>query len=496
MHNLTTLCLVALSLSVCSPAQREPSPVLRPGDPALSTRIHSIESGLLPAVVIKGQPLAPMALRDRMQFYKVPGVSVAVVHRGQLEWALGFGFAALPGGVASFPGTLFQAGSISKPVAAFGALRLVQEGKLSLDEDVNAKLKSWRVPDNEFTKNKKVTLREILSHSAGLTVHGFPGYAAGEQVPTLVQVLNGEKPANTQPIRVDTEPGSISRYSGGGFTVMQQLIVDVTGKKFEDYMSEAVLQPLGMNESTYSQQLSPWQKAHAAVPYGRDRQPIAGGAHIYPEMAAAGLWATARDLGRFIIELQMALAGKSKMITREMAQQMLTPQFGNWGLGIGVAEHAGVRRFEHGGVDEGFESLLVGFDNGEGAVVMTNAVGGMALAHEIMLSVAREYGWNDPDDRPRERSVVSLKASVLERIAGDYQFGSGDKIRVELRGTELFVQSPGQEPRKLYPETETKFFTLENNADYDFQTERGKILAVRLSRGSTQVGVAKRISRY
>jgi CubicO group peptidase (beta-lactamase class C family) len=494
MHRLRILGLLAAAASISAFAQSGELPLLQTGDPALSTRIRNVRDGLLPAVVLKGEPLLPMRLKDRMAFYKVPGVSIAVVHRGQVEWALGFGFAALPRGVASSAATLFQAGSISKPVAAVGALGLVEEGKLSLDEDVNARLKSWHVPDSEFTRTKKVTLREILSHSAGLTMHGFPGYATGDKVPTLVQVLDGEKPANTAPIRVDTEPGTTWRYSGGGFTVLQQLIIDVTGKRFEDYMKEAVLQPFGMNDSTFSQQLSERQKVHAAVPYGRDREPIAGGAHIYPEMAAAGLWTTATDLALFITCMQSALAGKSSVLTREMAQQMLSPQFGKWGLGIGVSQHGGVRRFEHGGVDEGFEAYLVGFDNGEGAVVMTNAVGGSALANEILLSIAHQYAWSDPESRPRERSAITLPPSALKPNAGQYRFASGDPLSVELRGTDLYIQMRGEDARRLYPESGTKFFTLESDTDFDLQRGRGgKASAVALSRRGVQLGAAKRV---
>ena len=184
--------------------------------------------------------------------------------------------------------TLFQAGSISKPVAATGTLYLVQHGALSLNQDVNHALKTWKVPENEFTASQKVTLRRILSHSAGLTVHGFPGYAVGEPLPTLVQIFNGEKPANTAPIRVDFVPGSKSRYSGGGVTIEQQLIVDVTGKPFPVFMHDTVLAPMGMNESTYQQPLPPTLAVLAASGTRADGKTIPGKWHVYPEMAAAG----------------------------------------------------------------------------------------------------------------------------------------------------------------------------------------------------------------
>ncbi|MGH7969915.1 MAG: serine hydrolase domain-containing protein, partial [Limisphaerales bacterium] len=194
-------------------------------------------------------------MQAAMEKRHISGLSLAVIQDGQIVKAKGYGFANRGDGSPVTTSTLFQAGSVSKSVAALGALGLVEAGKLSLDEDVNAKLNSWKVPENKFTKEKKVTLRRILSHSAGLTVHGFPGYAADKPLPTLVQVLDGVPPANTSPIRVDIEPGSKLRYSGGGYTVMQQLVIDVTHEPFDRFMQETILTPLKMTTSTYTQPL-------------------------------------------------------------------------------------------------------------------------------------------------------------------------------------------------------------------------------------------------
>ena len=192
---------------------------------------------------------------DKMRARDIPGLSLAIIQDGKIIKAQGYGFTDKGGQTAVTTNTLFQAGSVSKSVAAFGTLHLVEEGRLFLDTNVNAQLRTWKVPDNEHTQKEKVTLRRILSHSAGLTVHGFPGYATNTTMPTLLQVLDGVKPANTAAIRVDTVPGSQWRYSGGGYTVMQQLIIDTTGKPFPEFMSETVLKPLGMRNSSYEQPL-------------------------------------------------------------------------------------------------------------------------------------------------------------------------------------------------------------------------------------------------
>lgn len=211
--------------------------------PGVQERIRRAETDVVTIPLDGGQEPLQFSLQQLMEALKVPGLNVTVVDDFKIAWTKTYGVTEAGTTTPVTVNTLFQAGSISKPVAATGALYLVQHGKLSLDEDVNHELKTWKVPENEFTASQKVTLRRILSHSAGLTVHGFPGYEVGEPLPTLVQIFNGAKPANTAPIRVDFVPGSKSRYSGGGVTIEQQLIVDVTGKPFPIFMHETVLAP-------------------------------------------------------------------------------------------------------------------------------------------------------------------------------------------------------------------------------------------------------------
>src|SRR6266478_377613 len=226
-------------------------------------RIQRIASGLRPANFIAGGP--PIKLADRMNEFNVPGVSIAVIHGGVIN-ARGFGVTAI-GGSPVLPETLFQAGSISKPVSAIAALALVQAGKLDLDADVNTVLKSWKIPANSYSEESKVTLRRLLSHSAGISVHGFPGYAADKLVPSLIDVLNGTPPANTAPIIVEYAPGTRFQYSGGGYTIVQQLLMAVTGKPFPDLVQDMVLKPFGMTNSSFVQPLPAREAQLAATPY-------------------------------------------------------------------------------------------------------------------------------------------------------------------------------------------------------------------------------------
>jgi CubicO group peptidase (beta-lactamase class C family) len=450
-----------------------------PTPSALEKRIQRIQDNLLPAVLVKGDPVEGAKLADRMAALHVPGVSIAVIHDGEIEWARGFGVVQL-GGSPVTPETLFQAASISKPVTAVAALRLVQSGKLDLDADVNRYLKTWKVPDNEFTAKTKVTLRELLTHTAGMTVHGFPGYASGAPVPTLLQVLNGEKPANSPAIRVDATPGSMWRYSGGGYVIVQQMLEDVTGKPFPKLMQEMVLGPIGMTRSTYEQPLPPARSSEAAVPYRPDGAPVTGGSHTYPEMAPAGLWTTPSDLARYAIEVQRSLQGKSDhVLSAATARQMLTPGMNQQGLGPetgGAKEH---RYFTHGGANEGFRCELVAYENGDGAVVMTNSDAGGQLAEEIVRSIAYEYKW--PDFQPSERSVTKADPKVLDGYLGAYALAPSAILTVTREGDRMYAQLTGQPKFEIFPKGDREFFLKEVDAQLTFDVDAdGKATRVTL----------------
>jgi CubicO group peptidase (beta-lactamase class C family) len=420
------------------------------------SRIGRVESGLMPGQYVKGTPVQRFTIAERLAHYKVPGVSVAVFENGELAWAKGYGVAEAGASAAVTASTLFQAASISKPVAAVGAMILAERGTLALDEPVNMRLRSWKVADTELAKSEPVTLRRLLSHTAGLTVHGFRGYASNEQVPTLVQLLNGEPPSNSKRIEVDVPPGSRHRYSGGGYSVAQQLMIDVTGQPFPDLMRELVLAPAGMKDSTYEQPLPSSRLGAAATGHRASGDPIAGKRHTYPEMAAAGLWTTPSDLTRFAIAMQKAWSGASgTIVSRDTARLMLSPQPSSpsYGLGFGLNGD----EFGHGGSNEGFKCILVAYKDGRGAAVMTNGDRGSELAREILHAISAEYGW--PGYKPREREVVAVPAEILQSYAGDYQFPDW-AAAVTLQNGKLSLAIKGQATWELLPEAEDRFFSL------------------------------------
>ena len=425
-----------------------------------------------------------------MQRRHIPGLSLAIIQDGKIIRAKGYGVAEQGGERPVTASTLFQAGSISKSVAALGALRLVEEGKLALDEDVNAKLNTWKVPENSFTREKKVTLRGILSHTAGLTVHGFPGYAMDGPVPTLVQVLDGAKPTNTAPIRVDILPGSKWRYSGGGYTVMQQMVIDVTGKPFPRFMEEAVLGPLGMNESTYEQPLSAEKAMLTATGHYRDRSPIKGRWHIYPEMAAAGLWTTASDLARFAIGVQDAVAGKSdKTLSKVMARQMLTNEKDNDGLGVFLEGSGRTLRFKHGGRDEGFDALLVAYaETGQGAAIMINANDNSGAMSHILAAIAREYHWPDyPGFTSPNRQPSKVAENKLVACTGRYEIANNQMLTFATERGHLLTLADGFPDEEFLPEADDRFYSTQQDVQIRFLKDgEGKVTGLLWKEGGRE----------
>lgn len=439
----------------------------------VEARIKGVESSLLPPVMYKNRPLPTRTLEAAMKEYGTVGLSIAVVDNYELAWARTYGVIDTEMKKPVTPETLFQAGSVSKAVTAVIALHLVEKGKLKLDEDVNLKLKSWKVPESEFTKTEKVTLRRLLTHTSGMTVHGFRGYAPGAPLPSLVQILKGENPpASSFPIRVSFLPGSRWRYSGGGMTVIQQLLEDVTEKPFHQLAKDIVFDRIGMKRSNFLQPLPPELAVNVASAHDeRVRRPARW--HLQPELAAGGLWTTPPDLARFILELQKSKLGKSnKILSKAMVEQMLSPQFEQMGLGV-MLSGSKLGYFEHEGLSEGFKTHFVGsLAGGRGAVVMFNSPG-QSLQYELLRAVAKEYNW--PNYLPKERVVVNLEAKLLAACVGEYTNLVADnpvqRMIVELRNGRLHIGSRPERMEELLAESETEFFTSRDGDEVTFSKD-------------------------
>jgi len=413
----------------------------RTGDPAEFLRRH-VETGLCNSVFIEGDSL--WTIEERMEHYGVHGVSIAVIDSFKIVWVKGYGVMDTSTKQPVTDSTLFQAASISKPVFAMAALKLVEQGILELDADVNTKLTSWKIPENEFTNKEKVTLKRLLGHLAGTTVHGFAGYRNGDPLPTLVNILNGEAPANSPPVVVDQTPGTSWRYSGGGYCVASQLILDAQGGTIPQHMHDLVLGPLGMSHSTYMQPLPASMVHNAASGYVPDGSMTVGKWHVYPEISPDGLWTTATDLARFVVDMQKTMATDSgKVLKRVTARQMVEPIVEpQGGAGLMLIDKRGERYFEHGGWNEGFCGEIIGHvESGKGVVILINA-NQPDFMHEVVRSVMRAYEW--PGIVPAYKQVP-MDPSAMQALTGRYKGGSDNTVNVVVRDGKLF-REPLREP--------------------------------------------------
>ena len=358
----------------------------------VSERIQQVENNLNSSAKIYKD--TNWTLRKRMVHYHVKGVSIAVIRNYKIEWTKGYGWADEEEKIPVTPNTLFQAGSISKSINSVGVLKLVQDGRIGLYTDINHYLKNWKFPYDTASKGKKITVANLLTHTAGLSVHGFNGYEQGSVIPMINDVLDGKSPANTKPVRSIFEPGTKFEYSGGGTTILQRIVMDVSGLPYDEFMYKNVLAPLNMCHTTYSQVPEKSIKS-AALSAGFDKEGhlVPGRYHIYPEQAAAGLWTTPTDLAKYIIETQLAYTGRSaKVLTTKTTKIRLTPYLDpSVGLGVFIDDNDNTQYFEHGGDDKGFNAQYYGsFKNGNGLVIMINSDNN-DIIQEIVNSIAKVY---------------------------------------------------------------------------------------------------------
>ncbi|MBK8339273.1 MAG: serine hydrolase [Flavobacteriales bacterium] len=387
-------------------------------------------------------------IEERMKHFGVPGMSIAVIDDFKIAWTKSYGVMDTTSMRPVTDSTLFQAASISKPVFTMAVLKLAELGAVKLDEDVNATLTSWKLPENAFTATEKVTLKRLLGHVAGTTVHGFEGYAVGEPLPSLLNILNGEAPSNSPAIVVDQTPGSSWRYSGGGYCVVSQLILDAKGGSIPQHMHDLVLDPLGMSRSTYQQPLPEAWNHNAATGYLPDRSAVKGKWHVYPELSPDGLWTTATDLAHFVIDLQKTITSDSgKVLSRATAMQMVEPFVEpHAAVGLTIEDKKGERYFDHGGWNEGFCGWIVGHvENGKGAVILINA-NEPDFMGEVVRSIARAYDW--PEFVP-VRKAQPLDSTALDAFTGRYRVGSDDLVTITRRGGKLIRQPLRQEAGEL-----------------------------------------------
>jgi len=441
-----------------------------------SAKIKEVEKNLIGMIQMEGE--GPWTIKERMEHYHIKALSIAVVQNYKIAWTKAYGWADDSLRVPATTQTLFQAASISKSLNGVGVMKLVQDKKIDLYADINNYLTSWKFPYDSLSKGKKISVANLLSHTAGLTVHGFEGYTPGKTVPNVVQVLDGKKPANSDPIRSMYEPGLKSEYSGGGITISQLIVMDVTHQPYAQYMYDNVLKPMGMTSSTYQQPPADKKPALLATGYRANGTPIPGKYNTYPEEAAAGLWTNPTDLSRYIIETQLALQGKShKVLDQQTTKLRLTPYIDkSAAMGVFIVNLDSNKYFTHNGANEGFRCDYTGsMEGGNGVVVMVNSDDGNII-NEVINSVAKVYGFKGLY-HVQFRKSATVADTVLQTYTGDYELAPKFILTVTREGNHLYGQPTGQDNQELFPESQTKFFLKGRPVEIEFvKDEKGKVI--------------------
>ncbi len=436
------------------------------------------------------------ALLDYLAKWHMPAVSIAVINDYRIEWAAGYGVREMSQPDRISTETHFQACSMSKAVMAIAALRLVEQGKLDLDTDVNAFLTSWQLP-SQASWRPHVTLRQLLSHTAGTSPAWYPGYHRDQDIPTLLEVLKGEQPSNTPGVQVTSMPGLRFRYSGGGYCVVQQVLMDVMQQSFPALMRELIFEPLEMHQSTYEQPLPAEKWGSAATAHRAGGKPVPGKWHVYPEMAAAGLWTTPTDFARFALDLQLTKAGMpGRLLSPEMVNELLTPQCnagnrGDIGLGVFIHGTGSQARFGHAGDNTGYNCQWVSLMNeGQGCVIMTNSDEGWRIVDKLEHVIAQVYQWPavpSADKRHNGQHII-----VYDEFVGEYELRPDFLLTIVKTGNGFQLQAPRQAPLAL-KQVDAMVYQLANLEDTItfLRNEQGMIDMLILQQEASQL-VARR----
>ncbi len=465
-YRKTFIALLIACISCSVHAQENPK-----YDKETEDKIKQVENNLSGWVQIEDS-MNTWNLQQRMAHYKIPGLSIAVVHNGKIEWARGYGVMDTATQKPVTVQTLFQ---------------------IDLHTDINTYLHTWKFPYDSLSKGKKITIANLLSHTAGLTIHGFPGYKRSDTLPSIPQILDGKRPANTEPLRSQFAPGLRSEYSGGGITILQMIVIDVTHEPYDTYMWNNVLKPLGMTMSFYTQSPSKDREKFLATGYRQDGKEVEEKFHVYPEQAAAGLWTNPTDLAKYIIETQLSLLGKSnKVLSQEMTKLRLTPYMdSSAALGVFIDKKGNEKYFQRGGANEGFRCQYYGsFENGNGVVVMVNSDNG-GILNEVINSVAGVYGWKD-FYKQIVKKVINIPDSLMNAYEGNYILNR-DTINISKKGDEVVLAVNRNETHTIYFSSPEEFFSKEIPLEFKFEKDKdGKVQDFYFKQGEQELR-AKRL---
>lgn len=446
---------VSLALAACGlPRERPAEPASIAAGcataPEAADRQAQVLQGLLPRVAFAGED-APQSLQQRMALHQVPAVSVAVLRNGEIDWSLALGTQAAGSSSAVDCTTRFQGGSLAKPMTVLAALRLQEAGRVDLDADVLSQLPLEALPPALAAAPQPISLRHLLTHTAGLTPGGYPGYVPGQPLPSDAHTVRGEPPANVPPIAIVQPPGTGLAYSGGGYTLAEIRLQQVLDQPFETLMRTWLLDPAGLRHTDFTQPPPAALEAQLARGHGADGVMVEGGWRIHPEQAAAGVWTTAADLARLLQDMVRGQRGQGRVLSSTLMQQLQAQPFEGHVYGfrlIGAGDHVFLTHY--GGTAGYRAALTLNLRSGDGAVFLANGEGGQTLGQEFLQAVSRVYGW--PVHQTRHVTRSSVPDATLRALAGRYRFpGDGPVIPLRYLDGSLVLAFPNGDRYALVP---------------------------------------------
>lgn len=437
-----------LAVATGDPAQAPAHWTCMTASDAQARRVQ-VEEALLPNVAFTGET-RPANVEARMAEHKVPALSVAVIRNGALDWSAAWGALETGSGRAGCD-SLFQAGSLAKPVTVLAALRMQQQGVIDFDKDIATHLASYTLPAGAQTAANPVTLRNLFTHTSGITPGGYDGYAQGQPIPTDVQTVRAEAPANSRKVEVLEAPGESLVYSGGGYTVAEIALQDTLKQPFEQIMQQWLLTPVGMRQADFTVPLPAASHAHAARGHRADGSVVPGGWHHHPEQAAAGLWATASDMAAFLVELHKGYVGTSEVFTQASIRELMANPIDRHAYGFRlIGEGEDVFLTHYGGTVGYRAGMTLNLRTGDGAVYLANSDNGSNLGREFLAAVSRTYQW--PVFRGTEVTRTTQPAEVLQSLVGKYVFDEeGPTVAVVYENDVLTLVFPNGDRYAMTP---------------------------------------------
>lgn len=420
-------------------------------------RQHLVESYLRGPIAFEGEALKRFSIAERMAFHKVPAVSVAVIKQGKIDWSQAYGMKSVESQQKVDCNTLFQAASLSKPVTLMAVMRMHQAGKIYLDKDINQYLTSYELPPGKQTEANPVTFRNILNHTSGISPGGYRGYAKDEGFPTDIEVLTKQGVTNSQLVEVVNLPGDKLAYSGGGYTVAELAMQDITQQTFKQLMDFWILNPLKMDSADFSQPIPEAKHHQVARGHKSDGSMVKGGWHAHPEQAAAGLWATATDMALFMIEIHKGYKGESNIFSQAMIAELLKQPREQHVYGFIISGKEDSLMLSHYGGNAGYSTgMHIYLESGDGISYLANSdYNGNSLNSEIRFAVSDTYNW--PNFKQQNVKRRSETPKSLQELVGRYTFKNW-KINIEYseQDNQIVIVFPNNDRYKMTPIVDNK----------------------------------------